>query len=323
MPSSVSSKQIADFLESAEAQMSLRAFFNREDRMVQSANPDVPTKIFFPFSKDIFQTLLSTTLHLEMNGPCFDGEGNPRDGSLIPSSPSAEICLSPFQMATKLTKANYKEEALALVIHELAHYFGARESLAQQIQGLALQAFERTNEEMIRGDFYYAVNFAKIEFIGTLENELNGSVDPYEFSKSSMQVDFLFREFFEITNMDGSRLSVLNMSQFKRFKLENYRMRVLQNFVCSLAKEKRISEPCLEKIERIFEGEEYASFHRILKVVGEYLPITWGLEANELMSRPMNLEGLRQELEIQLQKIETLVKELEMESHFQLGVEKH
>jgi hypothetical protein len=82
-------------------------------------------------------------IELRMEQPCYNADGAPKDGSIFGTVMNEAICLSAFYMASKLNENNVREEALALLVHEISHFFGTTEEEAVEIQQRALWTFNK------------------------------------------------------------------------------------------------------------------------------------------------------------------------------------
>ncbi|WP_413291013.1 hypothetical protein [Bdellovibrio sp. HCB337] len=92
---------------------------------------------FFGGPVSLTKVVKETVFEVRLSGPCFDANGQPKEGSTFASQAGA-LCLSPYLMAPKLTQFNFEAETAALMIHELSHVLGASEAEAEAIQKDAL-----------------------------------------------------------------------------------------------------------------------------------------------------------------------------------------
>ena len=75
--------------------------------------------------------------------PCFDGDGNPTDGSVHLPWPN-EICISRGTLGQKLKASDAVAQTTALVAHEYFHLIGLSEQQATALQEKVLNAFSVT-----------------------------------------------------------------------------------------------------------------------------------------------------------------------------------
>lgn len=122
-----------------------KSFFDRGSTQQQSQSA------FYKLFKNdnaIFDFLNQIKIEVRATGPCYDGNGVAHDGSIFASETQA-ICISSFNLASKLNKSNYAPETIALIIHEISHFFEMTEEEADEIQMIAIQDLSQYNFDQV------------------------------------------------------------------------------------------------------------------------------------------------------------------------------
>ena len=113
----------------------------------------------FGGDRTLYDALESTDIEIRMDGPCFDANQQPVDGSIHATKPG-DICISAASMAPKLIEERAYTETLALILHELAHTLGADEKEASEYQQWAAYHIKAHNEHQAERIAREAYNFA-------------------------------------------------------------------------------------------------------------------------------------------------------------------
>lgn len=140
--------EVAVFEKLPETRLELLLFFNRDSHKVQ---PDFPISII-----DIIKT---TTITPERDGPCYDQDGQEKDGSV--DIENKNICISTFRLGNKLTLETIRPRLLALLSHEYSHFTGTGEDEAIAIQKLVLKKLARGSTEKAKELIDYAIQMQK------------------------------------------------------------------------------------------------------------------------------------------------------------------
>jgi hypothetical protein len=88
----------------------------------------------------IYKLLDEVKVETPLNQPCYDLDGNPKDGSIKLGDPST-ICISVANLKDKLNADNFETETAALILHEITHLLETSEDEAAYIQTEFLTAW--------------------------------------------------------------------------------------------------------------------------------------------------------------------------------------
>lgn len=117
-------------------------------------------KLYAP-GVDIYKILNEVKVETPLNQPCYDLDGNPKDGSVKANEPNV-ICISVANLKDKLNANNFESETAALILHEISHLLETSEDEAgliqrnfiSQTQGVSFKSFqERAFSAMVDFDF--------------------------------------------------------------------------------------------------------------------------------------------------------------------------
>ncbi|WP_413581760.1 hypothetical protein [Bdellovibrio sp. HCB288] len=87
--------------------------------------------------KSLVSLIQTTPVELLTKDACHDGVS--KKDAVAYASPKPKICVSVLQLKNKLYTDNYRNQILALMIHEYSHLIGFDENQANQLQQLVIQ----------------------------------------------------------------------------------------------------------------------------------------------------------------------------------------
>lgn len=127
-------------------------FLNRT--FILSSEPSEQSPIDFVRShrKEFQAVLQDVHIQLRTDKPCDDADGTSTDGS-VANMPKNVVCISAFNLQSKLSVTNYQPQVQALVMHEISHWVGADEAMAQSVQRMAMEAFRSIDTRDLLHEF--------------------------------------------------------------------------------------------------------------------------------------------------------------------------
>lgn len=149
----------------------LRVYLNHERYWFHSEIID--NKKYYFGEKNLSTQLESTDIEILEDKPCFDKFGNAVDASIHASRPNT-ICMSAHQIAPKLIEENANKEIIALLVHELAHFLGANEKEARDLQkwvAIGIRDVSYQDAEQMESDFWNFSTSLESRFRGKEEIE--------------------------------------------------------------------------------------------------------------------------------------------------------
>lgn len=213
----------------------------------------------FVSNKDIFEVVRQLQIEVRTDEPCYDQDGQPHDGSIYARRVGV-ICISGLNLTSKLNNHNFREETIALIIHELSHHFGTTEEEADKIQLLAANelsqvAIERAVAKSWMDQYFFDrtkiiinqlisnpekwLSYKKIEEVLSLQSRFLG-----DFSVFGQRYnDFIF-------NYVSSELwSLFNVGPIGLVNIRDYLC------ITDQSAEVSIRRHCQENLERIFQSD--------------------------------------------------------------------
>ncbi|WP_413291174.1 hypothetical protein [Bdellovibrio sp. HCB337] len=215
-----------------------------------------------PLQKKLFggprkaqEVLNDLRLEVRENAPCLTSNGTEVDASIHALKPNT-ICLSADRISKKIDKAMVEREVLALLMHEVAHFMGADEAEATELQQdiawriMNSDSGDAINEEKLRDEIsYFFWNLA-----GGIE-----AVEAGNFVDANMRLDLAL---FRLTTWEGEAVGKSYVYKLYGNRESNYlsllRIKVVKanEYIKSL-----IPGPDQEKnkirYELPFEGRDY------------------------------------------------------------------
>lgn len=173
---------------------------------------DGDTEAFYDFfikdesSATINQLIRTIAIKDQQAGSCQYG-GTETDGSYHQAD---GICISSQRLAGKLDQSSVYSQTMALIVHEVAHAFGANEAQAQKVQLTALKLLA----EAQRPEEYY---HAQVEIFETVQWRLEGGVDCHlDFNAAKCQT---LVETFSSLNSAGrdSMFAIFDIQSLKSY----------------------------------------------------------------------------------------------------------
>lgn len=198
-------------------------------------SPDLFVHAFeklFKKDHDIFELLPKVQIEINRNGPCFDFEGNPVDGS-VKSRFENGICMSLPKLKEKLTYANYQGEIAALVLHEISHLMGADENEATTMQKYSIRFFTSTTPSDI-----FNWNYRMMQSVDSLRANTEIMVQLLKSGgmPTCKQIDTLSDSYlFQLHDLgDGGRGMFLTRERDTEYYWQiSTRLIALRDFLCS------------------------------------------------------------------------------------------
>jgi len=227
-----------------------------------------PFRKIFLSNKSIYHLLKTIEIDLEMNRPCFDREGNERDGSVYGSNPGS-ICISPFTMAPKLNQYNAKEETLALIVHELSHLFEASEEEAVEIQTQAVWNFYKTNFQELQLDISILSNShnfgSELTYLMTrinMSSEYPQELDMSEF----VSINETLLKLRGLFDRPLGNFLLLPVSLYKVLTPQFVRTGVLQSYVCAYNSHQHpeVKKDCQNELIKGFQDDDQVTAREYL-----------------------------------------------------------
>jgi len=272
IPDPSTAEEIANALDE-ESRFMIETWLNRQEKNYWEQSPIVrssnPLKKLFQAKPGISERMGHASVELRMNQPCFDSANQPVDGSISGRSDN-DICMSPFSMAPKLSKYNYKAEAFALLVHEFSHYLGADENEAVAIQKLALNDFLA---KIPRDISYEMVDLCTNIFRDIISPLEAWAFQPEIFKNRSDKLNSLLRSYQEVENAynsDKIRFLLVSALDESYFAAEYIRFTVMDYFVCS--KDSTLGSTrqgiCKNMLDQAFNGTSVASIETIANNLG-------------------------------------------------------
>lgn len=201
-------------------------------------------------------------IQLNMNSPCIDKDGAPRDGAVLSVSPPI-ICLSPFTMSKKLNRNNFQFETKALLVHELSHLLGFTEEECIEIQQMTRRAFSITNDSILNViNKYKQYDCCYFENdLGLMRLELEQVSKNHSLLTSQKINQWLKNNIIKIENTllgEGEKWRFTMVSTpwilLDQFMKEKVRHEILYNYLCSVDQknEPSIREQCQSQLKKGF-----------------------------------------------------------------------
>ena len=169
-----------------------------------------PYRKLFAGYPTIFEVIEKNGIEFEMKRSCLDASGAQKDGSVHARTPGF-ICLSPFSMAPKLNHDNYRQETLALAVHELSHLLNTTEQEAVIIQKEALKAISLVEP----AEFYKKIQ--------TADQQAKNSAWMFQYyldHPEVIQLDVISRDYERLATLIGDmnyssqRFSMLGIEEY-------------------------------------------------------------------------------------------------------------
>ncbi len=104
---------------------------------VGQAGADENLRPLFQTRHNILRLLRTVPLDVEHHKSCFDGSGNPVDGSV--AEDDDEVCLSALNIALKVHPTEIDAQSQALIVHEYGEKAGLDEAAAISVQAHVLE----------------------------------------------------------------------------------------------------------------------------------------------------------------------------------------
>ncbi|MBK7891092.1 MAG: hypothetical protein IPJ84_09685 [Bdellovibrionales bacterium] len=104
---------------------------------VGQAGADENLRPLFQTRYSILRLLKTVPLDVEHHKSCFDGSGNPVDGSV--AEDDDEVCLSALNIALKVHPTEIDAQSQALIVHEYGEKAGLDEAAAISVQAQVLE----------------------------------------------------------------------------------------------------------------------------------------------------------------------------------------
>lgn len=249
----------------------MTSWFNRQEELFELLNEREKTQSpyfkIFRGRKSIFEIIKQTAVEVRMSAPCYDANGDAKDGSIYASRPGA-ICISPFTMAPKLNEYNVKIETVALIVHELTHLAGTDEQEAESIQRDAIWSFYRLDffdvtwklknlsEGMLKGmiDETIVRLYRGIQRPEDLQSDLS-----FAFWRDLLQI----REDLDYNHKD---VSFLRDHHYKLIAPYLVKISAIHDFVCSNdAREDQASRAyCLEQLNKGYGADSVVTARQFI-----------------------------------------------------------
>ncbi|OQW48819.1 MAG: hypothetical protein A4S09_13555 [Proteobacteria bacterium SG_bin7] len=197
------------FVEMAINYFDLLAHFGESPDTQQSPAMDVAKKLK-PFYEEMFKRLKVADFKILRDRACKDREQKDVDASVVDVDSPNEICVSVKTLSQKLTYKNYFESVVALLAHEVTHWYGTTEEeavLLQRLLGIYLNPSQRFGAPT--SDFEYELdNLAKIIKDIQIADE-KGYYGKTCMALSNLQTTYSRLHLFSNSTLPGG-LSVLN-----------------------------------------------------------------------------------------------------------------
>ena len=130
LPATMSQVELA----ARSSKLLLKEWLNRLEARHREEPSDARVwDLIFNSTPNVFDLIETVQVELRETAPCRDPEGNAVDGSADSQTPN-RICISAFNLSTKLTQYNFEYETAALILHEISHLLGANEPEAVMVQ---------------------------------------------------------------------------------------------------------------------------------------------------------------------------------------------
>lgn len=146
----ISVSELSEMVERVRLQLALH--FNYIDTHYWGDQAQVYSGLFArdmndvnAFQNSILYKTYFVAIHEESQGPCFDEQNSPKDGSTSGPTPRTAVCISTFNLSKKLQRQGAEAHLAALVAHEYAHLAGADEAQAQKVQKDVLRRFANSS----------------------------------------------------------------------------------------------------------------------------------------------------------------------------------
>ena len=104
---------------------------------IGQAGADENLRPLFQTRHSILRLLQTIPLDVEHHKSCFDGSGNPVDGSV--AEDDDEVCLSALNIAQKVHHTEIDAQSQALIVHEYGEKAGLDEAAAISVQAHVLE----------------------------------------------------------------------------------------------------------------------------------------------------------------------------------------
>lgn len=167
----------------SKARMQLVLYFNYVERMTESFSDYNPAykDLFkrypqYEYAADRNNNIIAKVARIQItekkNGPCYDEQNNPKDGSSSSSPTQGEsVCISTYNLSKQLSITGAEVHVAALVAHEYAHLAGADEAQAVEIQRDVLKNLSKSSydsahnywQKISNGMFAASLTISKIE----------------------------------------------------------------------------------------------------------------------------------------------------------------
>jgi hypothetical protein len=229
-----------------------------EDLTDEEKMTSVYAKLFRPTSgKNIFEILKSTKIEVRMNETCYDANNEAWDGSIYATQPNA-ICISAFNLASKINSRYLASETLALLVHELSHLAGTTEEEAQEIQEDFIsinqsQMLDAKTKLQLLSEAFPAGRFGE-PMLG-LKYWINV---PSEASANELEL--WTQQLINLRNYEmqmGSNLQAVRSHSYKLFTPMVIKLRVIREYVCvnNEKEDTQLRDYCADRLKLGFAGD--------------------------------------------------------------------
>lgn len=214
----------------------------------------------FNGARTIHDVIRTTGIYVNMEGPCFDKDGNPMDGSTIAPIQN-HICISAFSISKKLSVLEGFHQVVGLIAHEFSHLLGATELEAEVLQARVVWQLTYGYVDLLKAS----------EIKGRiLEVHKNLQLLSIEARRLSQQVELLRPEELRdrVRSLYRYALDTRYVSEsfpgieFSRVALNNWqanqaRIKTLAWNYCLNDKDDWHNRSCQERLDRVFAGNRY------------------------------------------------------------------
>jgi hypothetical protein len=107
---------------------------------MQEEDKKIYSVLFQETSHGILETIDELPIHIPVDAPCYDLQGNEYDGIAINSNIHT-VCISAYNLAQKVDRSEVYTQAAALMLHELAEVAGLEDDDAIYLQNQLIKEF--------------------------------------------------------------------------------------------------------------------------------------------------------------------------------------
>jgi len=293
----------------------LQAWLNQKHLLFQFSNrrhpenPKDPVDVMlFEQNPNVFDLISRLNIEVRNNRACHTSDGEEVDGSIFAEVPGA-ICISAFRLASKLNSMNYEPETLGLILHEVMHLLGSRESEAISIQKHAIEILRRysLSDEVDR--LKQKVTYRISDTAGRI-SDIRKSGDHSGTCEMTARAIDKYIDLYGFIPDDRIQLSPLSFSTSARLYDSGVKLYALHDYLC--AHDPLIELPrrqsFMDVYDRSFGGKAVISSEEYWR--NKYPGRPWSKDWNLIQLRKISSAA---DLDLEIQDLEHLFRVMQQE----------